>query len=90
MRETEVTSGTRKGCTRSPQLFMMVVNVIINNVLDSGMSPRDEEFHVPALLYADGELLLARSCTEAGDMIGVVVGVAQRCGLNINKGKSNV
>ena len=34
-------------------------------------------------------LLLARSRVEVEDMIGVVVRVAGRCGLNINKGKSN-
>ena len=34
-------------------LFVMVVNVIINSILDSGMGYRDEEFYVPALFYAD-------------------------------------
>ena len=28
--ETEVTNGIRQGCTGSPQLFVMVVNVIID------------------------------------------------------------
>ena len=30
--ETEVTSGIRQGCTGSPQLFVMVVNIIINSI----------------------------------------------------------
>ena len=68
----------------------MVVNVIINCILDSGIGYREEEFYVPALFYADDGLLLARSCAEAESMIGVVVGVARRCGLSINKGKSSV
>ena len=60
--ETEVTSGIRQGCTGSPQLFVIVVNIIIYGILDSGMGYRDEEFYVPALFYADDGLLLARSC----------------------------
>ena len=43
-----------------------------------------------AFFYADDGLLLARSCAEAEDMIGLVVGMARRYGLNINKGKSYV
>ena len=35
-------------------------------------------------------LLLETSCQEAEDMIGVVVEVAGRCGLNINMGKCNI
>ena len=69
--------------------FCDVVNIIF-----SGMGYRDEEFYVPALFYTDDGLLLARSCTEAEDMIGVVVGrggdEAGRCGLDMNKEKSNL
>ena len=42
------------------------------------------------MFYTDNGLLLARSCREAEDMIWSVVEVAERCGLKINKGKSNV
>ena len=42
------------------------------------------------LAAADDGLLLARSCGEAEDMIKMVVEVAGECGLNINKGTSNV
>ena len=42
------------------------------------------------LFYDDDGLLLARSCGEAQDMIQMVIEVAGECGLNINKGKSNV
>ena len=78
--ETEVTNGIRQGCTGSSQLFVMMVNIIINSILDSGMGYRDEEFYVPEMFYADDGLLLARSCVEAESMIGVVVRVAGRCG----------
>ena len=45
---------------------------------------------MPALFYADGGLLLVKSYAEAEGMIGVVVRVAGRCGLNINTGMSSV
>ena len=48
-----------------------------------------EMMNVP-VFYADDGLLLARSCEEAEDMIKMVVEVAGECGLNINKGKSNI
>ena len=88
--DTEVTSGIRQGCTGSPQLFVMVVNITINSIVESRMGYRDDDFYVPVLFYADDGLLLARSCGEAEDMIQMVIEVAGECGLNINKGKSNV
>ena len=36
----------------SLQVYVMVVNIIINRILDSGMGYRYEEFYVPALFYA--------------------------------------
>ena len=50
------------------------------------MGYRDDDFYVPVLFYADDGLLLARSCGEAEEMIQMVVEVAGKCGLNINKG----
>lgn len=70
--------------TGSPQLFVMMVNIIISSVLDSEMEYRYEEFYVPALFYADDGLSLARSSAEADDLIGVVVEMAERFGLQIN------
>ena len=84
---TEVTNGIRQGCTGSPQLFVMVVNVIIDSVAGSRRGYRDYDFYVPVLFYADDGLLLARSCSEAEDMIRLVVEVAGKCDLNINNGK---
>ena len=58
--DTEVTGGIRHGCTGSPQLFVMVVNIIINSIVESRY-----------------DMIKWRE-------------VAGECGLNINKGKSNV
>ena len=61
---------------RGSQLFVMVVNVIIDRVVGSRRGYRDDDFYVPVLFYADDGLLLARSCGEAEDMIELVVEVA--------------
>ena len=90
MSDTEVAGGIRQGCTWSPQLFVMVVNIIINSIVESRMGYRDDGFYVPVLFYAVDGLLLARSYGEGEDMIQMVIEVAGECGLNINKGKSNV
>ena len=71
------------------QLFVMVVYIVINSIVENRMGYRDD-FYVPVLFYADDGLLLARSCGEAEDMIQMMIEVALECGLNINKGKSNV
>ena len=88
--ETEVTSGIRQGCTGTPQLFVMVVNIVINSIIESKLGYRDEKFYIPVLFYADDGLLPARSCEEAEEMIRMVVEVAGECGLCIHKGKSSV
>ena len=52
-------SGIRQGCTGSLQLFVMVVNIVINSIIKSKLGYRDEEFYIPVLFYADDGLLLA-------------------------------
>ena len=74
--DTEVTGGIRQGCTGSPQLFVMVVNIIINSIVESRMGYRDDDFYVPVFYADDGLLLVARSCGcgEAEDMANGVRG----------------
>ena len=64
--------------------------LLIDRVVGSRRGYRENNFYVPVLFYADDGLLLARSCGEVEDMIMLLVEVAGKCGLNINKGKSNV
>ena len=85
MGDTELTGGIRQGCTGSPQLFVMVVNMVINSIVESGLGYRDEKFYVPVLFYADDGLLLAGSSGEAEEMIRVVAEASGGCGLKINK-----
>ena len=33
--DVEVTGGIRQGCTGSPQLFVIVINIIINSIVES-------------------------------------------------------
>ena len=69
--ETQKSSGIRQGSTGSPQLFVMVVNIVINSIVERKLGYRDEEFYIPVLFYADDGLLLALSCDceEAEEMI---------------------
>ena len=53
-----------------------MVNIIINNIVGSGLGYKDDDFYVPVLFYADDGLLLARSYEEAEEMIQMVVEVA--------------
>ena len=52
--DKEVTGLIRQGCTGSPQLFVMIVNIIINSIVESRMGYRVDDVHVPVLFYADG------------------------------------
>ena len=80
MGDSEVTGGIRQGCTGLPQLFVVVVNIIINSTVESRMGYRDDDFYVPVLFDAYNGLLLARSCGEAEDMIQMVKEVVESVG----------
>lgn len=86
----QINSGIRQGCTGSPQLFVMVVGKIIEEILRSGMGYRCGGIYIPVMFYADDGLLLARSREEAGEMIDVLERSSEACGLKINRdvGKS--
>ena len=59
MGELEIKSGIRQGCTGSPQLFVMLVGMIIEKMVRSGMGYRSGGVRVPVLFYADDGLVLA-------------------------------
>ena len=67
--DTEVTGGINQGSTWSPQLFEMLVNIVINSIMESKLGYRDEEFNIPVLFYAYDGFLLAPFCEEAEEMI---------------------
>jgi len=86
--EIEVRSGIRQGCTGSPQLFSMVVSMIIEKIVHSGMGYRRAGIYVPVLFYADDGLLLARSLREAVAMVNLLEESSAECGLLVNREKS--
>ena len=88
MGELEVRSGIRQGCTGSPQLFVMVVGMIIEKIVRSGLGYRSGSVRVPVLFYADDGLLMARSTGEAERMVELLEEEADKCGLRMNREKS--
>ena len=84
----EVSNGIRQGCTGSPQLFVMIVNMIIQEIITSTLGYRDEKFYIPALFFADDGLLLTNSVKQAKHLLEVMKGATMRCGLEMNTLKS--
>ena len=87
--EAVITNGIRQGCTGSPQLFNLIINMIIIKITESRMGYRNKEFYIPVLFYADDVLLISNSTEEASKMIDLLVNRGKQCGLEINKEKSN-
>ena len=71
MGDVEVNCGIRPGCTVSPQLFIMVVGLLIERIIQSGMGYESCLMRVPVLFYADNGLMFARSRKEAEAMVEV-------------------
>ena len=88
MGEVEVRRGIRQGCTGSPQLFIMVVAMIIEQLLRSGLGFRMDGLYMPVLFYADDGMLLAERVGEAEGMLDILESVGGQFGLEINKEKS--
>ena len=88
MGKMEVKCGIRQGCTGSPQLFVMVISMIIEKFVKSGCGYESDMMRVPVLFYADDGLLFARDKKEAEKMIEMVERYGREYGLKINKGKS--
>ena len=86
--QMEVSNGIRQGCTGSPQLFVMIVNMIIREILGSTVGYRDEAFYIPALFFADNGLLIANSRKQAEQLLDAMRDAAGRCGLEMNAVKS--
>ena len=55
--------------TGSPQLFFMVVNVIIKKIVETGLGFRNEKIYMPALLYADDGMLISTTTTSVWEML---------------------
>ena len=86
--QLELSNGIRQGCTGSPQLFVMIMNMIIREIQESTVGYRDEAFYIPAHFFAANGLLMANSQKQAEQLLDVMRDAAGKCGLEINATKS--
>lgn len=86
--DVEVLNGIRQGCTGSPQLFVMVVGRIIEELVRSGMGYTIRGIRVPVLFYADDGLILAETREMAQEMFKILESKAAQYGLHVNRDKS--
>ena len=83
MGETEVTTGIRQGCTGSPQLFIMVVNKLIEKIVETKLGFKTD-LYIPTLFFADDGLLITTSLGAMEVLIDLMIHVARKSGLEIN------
>ena len=88
--DMEVTCGVRQGCNGSTTLFLMVTFMIINKLQAANLSFRNKFFNISCLFYADDGLILAKNYQDAKATIQLLVQVAKKCGLQLNKQKSMI
>lgn len=88
MGTVDVSRGIKQGCTGSPQLFLMVVGIIIEQILNSRMGYRKGGIYIPTLFYADDGIILAENVAEAEAMLDLMKSVSGKYGLQINEKKS--
>lgn len=87
--DIEARSGIRKGCTGSPWLFVMVMKLVIEHVMLTGLGFCNTKFRIPLLMFADDGLLLAHSAGEMRSLIRSVNEVSLELGMKINKEKKH-
>ena len=88
--EVNITNGIRQGCNGSTVLFLMVTYLIIDKLTVSSSNFKCDVCVIAAIFFADDGLLMAQSVAEAEEGIRILVEVAQECGLELNKEKSNI
>ena len=69
-------------------LFLMVTFMIINKLQAANLSFRNKFFHISCLFYADDGLILAKNYQDAKATIQLLIQVAKKCGLQLNKQKT--
>ena len=90
--DINVTSGIRQGCNASSNLFLLITYCIIEKLYDydnlSGVNTNICK--IVALFFADDGMILMQSLRERKESIQVLMNIAEECGMNINKDKSNI
>ena len=82
--DMEITAGIRQGCTGSPQLFIMVINVILEKICSTRVGFKTKELYLPALFFADDGILIANTIEEMTVLIRVLKQASAESGLAIN------
>lgn len=88
--EIAIESGIKQGCTGSTTLFKLITYKIIKAIQDGGKGFKNGVIDIGALFFADDALILADSIEDIIFNIKKLIEVGQRCGLDINKDKSNI
>ena len=88
--EMEVTSGIKQGCTGSTTLFKLITYQIIKGIQKGGKGFKNELINLGILFFADDALIIASSIEDITFNIKKVIEIGQKCGLDINKEKSNI
>ena len=87
--DINVTSGIRQGCNASSNLFLLITYCIIEKLYESydydNLSGVNTNIcKIVALFFADDGM------RETKESIQVLMNIAEECGMNINKDKSNI
>ena len=85
--DVEVTTGIQQGCTGSPQLFLLVINQIIEKICQTKIGFKTKELYIPALFFADDGLLITRTLEEMSILIRLLKQTSLQGGLEINEKK---
>ena len=88
--EMEITSGIRQGCTGSTSLFKLITLVIMKKIEEEGRGFKNELLRIGTLFFADDALVLTENIEDAKFNVKLLVETGRKCGLEINKDKSNI
>ena len=88
--DINVTSGIRQGCNASSNLFLLITYCIIEKLYDNLSGVNTNICKIVALFFADDGMILMQSLRETKESIQVLMNIAEECGMNINKDKSNI
>ena len=83
-------SGIRQGCTLSATLFKLITYRIIKEINRKMKGYQTDKITIRALFFADDGLLMSDDVQQTATDIITIQEIAEKYGLGINKGKSNI
>ena len=85
---TDVTSGIRKWCNGSSNLFLLVTYIIIEKMYDCLNGINTNICKIVPPFFANDGIIMMQSLQEERENIQVLTDISQKCGHSINKRKS--